>query len=365
MIVSLDDQLEWQESSRSHSPRTPTAPEALKNLRRNSPTPTPSRGGVSLKSPRSIDELTATTSIEALEKLSNYASLKSSKIVGDYIDFRDGSFLPVNMLLPLQIRVVQRVDEGEPNPTESMSPLTVGGAWLSIIAENTYESQLASLLRSRKGIEEILLDDRQILNRYLKGNLSLNGLKASRLWTGHVSESQKEAGEAELSKESDDPISVLLRRRVQLSVIEERKAILTDQQNRLRRLLARELQRQHSSKAATVQSMAVPTTEGSSAGNVSSAVSNLLKRFGTKPAVGRQVSELKDTKMTEVAETSSLSTAVIPPSAEILGLQTKLRCLQVEWYRICHKLRSCDEAEKVLERKVKRIRYVTFAFLFL
>ena len=359
MIVSLDDQLEWQESSKSHSPRTPTAPEALQNLRKNSPAPTPSRGVLSLKSPESLDDLSAASTLEALDRVCNHRSLKSSRMVGEYLSFPDGSFLPLHILLPLQVRTIIRSDNGEVCSTERNAPLTIGGAWLSVMAEYTYESQLASLLRSRKGIEEITLEDRQILNRFVKGNLSLNGIKSSRLWAGDASGRLCDSGNAELNIDTDDPIGLLLRRRAQLSLLEERKAILHDQQNRLRRLLARELQRQHSTKPTAV-SANIPSTVmvHSASSHVSNAVSNILKRFGTNQLNSKRLDEAGNNDMDEVPAVECDNFPVRETGT--CALLSKLRCLQVEWYRICHKLKCSDEEEKVIQRKIKRIRYVSF-----
>ena len=86
-----------------------------------------------------------------------------------------------SMILPLQVRTIIRSDNGEVGSTERNALLTIGGVWWSVMAENSYESQLPQLLRSLKDIEEIRLEDRQILNRFFKENLSLNGIKSSRL----------------------------------------------------------------------------------------------------------------------------------------------------------------------------------------
>ena len=364
MIVSLDDQLEWQESSKSHSPRTPTAPEALHNLRKNSPMPTPSRGAQLLKSPEALQELSTASGIDAIEKLGDSASIKSSRIVSDSLVLKDGFTLPLQMLLPVQIRTVERAEDGAASLSESYSPLTVGAAWLSLIADNTYESQLASLLRSRKNLDEICLDDRQIVNRYLHGNLTLKGLMASRLWTGKIDDEDRVVGEAELAKESDDALSTKLRKRNQASLLEERRSILNDQQNRLRRLLARELQRQHSTKSNPPNPLvsAIPPTlqviEQANTGN--HVVSSMLGKpavtlvsdasvMDSRPA--HALGKLDSTKVLKFTDSEEKEASLI---------RTKLKCLKIEWYRLCWKLRTCEETEKVLERRVKRMRYVRF-----
>jgi hypothetical protein len=360
MIVSLDDQLEWQESLKSHSPRTPTAPEALQSLRRNSPTPTPSRGTVGLKSPESLKELSVSSGLEALEKLKESIVTSTCKIHGDYLSFNDGTFLPLSMLLPLQVKPVERHEDGEVRRSDSFSPVTLGGAWLSMIAEHSYESQLASLLRSRKNIEELSLDDRQVLNRFLHGSISTKGLIASRLWAGETSGMQLEKGQAELSLDTDDVLSRRLRRRNNFIALEDRKSILTDQQNRLRRLLARELQRQHSVRTSGNASGQTPASVGPSlTSSVSSAVpvvpvSNLLARESSSKG------EVTDSSIEPVSGvTSVVQEARVNPSRqpEIVSLQTKLRCLQIEWFRLCYRLKSLDETERVCERRLKRMRY--------
>ena len=46
------------------------------------------------------------------------------------------------MILPLQVRTIVRSDNGEVGSTERNALLTIGGAWWSVMAENSYESQL-------------------------------------------------------------------------------------------------------------------------------------------------------------------------------------------------------------------------------
>lgn len=364
MIVSLDDQLEWQESSKSHSPRTPTAPEALQSLRMNSPSPSPSQGMKGLLSPQDVDELSAMSGLEVLQRMRDYKMLVSASIRGDCLCFKDGQTFPLHLLLPLQIRPVAQMDSDLKELASSTEPLTVGSAWLSVIAENSYESQLASLLRSRKNLSELELDDRRILNRYMKGNLSLMGLKASKLWTGIVSTEERELGQVELTAESDDAISVRLRKKLQLGVLHERRNILSDQQNRLRRLLARELQRQHASKVVTPTqslpqtSLSTPSANANSdASNsfVSSAVSNMLKKFASKTqSQGITVAEARTSEDESKSYQQDLKDH---PDTSDISLDVKLRSLQIEWFRIGLRLRTATETEEVLTRKIKRLRY--------
>ena len=365
MIVSLDDQLEWQESSKSHSPRTPTAPEALQSLRMNSPSPAPSQGMKGMLSPQELDELSTMSGIEVLERMRDYDMLVSASVRGDYLCFRDGQAFPLQLLLPLQINPVKPSMDSDGKDQESvLEPLTVGSAWLSVIAEHSYESQLASLLRSRKNLSELELDDRRILNRYMKGSLSLVGLKASKLWTGVVSTEEREAGLEELAMECDDSISIRLRKKLQLSVLQERRNILSDQQNRLRRLLARELQRQHASKVVTptqsvpqTSSTAVLTNAVSDASNptVSSAVSNMLKKFASKAQ--SQGIPPTETRFSEDESKVDPQSMKIHSDINDLSLHVKLRSLQIEWYRVGLRLRTATETEEVLTRKIKRLRY--------
>lgn len=365
MIVSLDDQLEWQESLKSHSPRTPTAPEILQSLRKNSPPPTPSRDSQMLQTPKALGELSSLSGLEALEKLTVSENIKSASIIGDHLCFPDGSSMLLGTTVPLQIRTVSRDENASESSNEEVCQLTVGAAWLSVVAEFTYDSQLASLLRSRKGIPEIGLDDRRIINRYLTGNLSLNGLRASRLWIGESTEDLIASGQVDLDADSNDPITIRTKRRSQLTFLEERKAMLTDQQTRLRRLLARELQRLHSSKSSTGHSQvsafqnttSVPVVpQVGQSGNVSSAVANMLKKF--KP----RSSTVLDGTSAPAQMVSGLFAAGVPETEsvhvqELALLRDKLRCLHVEWYRVGARLRGSVETQAVLERKIKRLRY--------
>ena len=357
MIVSLDDQLEWQSSSKTHSPRTPTAPEILQSLKLKSP-PTPSSINNHLQTPRALEELKSLSGLESLEKLSEGDNLRTAVIRAEYLCFTDGSALPLSSAIPLQVKVIQRGDGGEVIADDGFLPLTVGSAWLSAIAEHTYDSQVASLLRVRKGLQEIALEDRIVLNRFLHGKLTLNGLRASRLWPDAITNESREAGEIELQESTDDVLTVRYRKSSQKSSLEGRRALLLDQQNRLRKLLARELQRIHSSKhLPPVPAVSTPTVSSSPTpqqgqSNVSNAVANMLKKFkarGPEP-------ESTD------APSSSESIQQVGPEAskggDLVRLQAKLKALQVEWYRVGELLRNSKEQQGVLERRLKRRRYV-------
>ena len=336
LVISLSDQLEWQQGARTHSPRTPSAPEILRSLRKQSPPATASRWNESLS-----DESAEETNMSGFEALTMLAEhVKLGVVRGESLSFPDGCSFPLDMELPLTVRIVERKDDSlDSMAIESMAPLTVGSAWLSLVAEYTYESQLASLLRARKGLSEILIDDRRVINRYLLGKLSMDGLKASSMWSGSPSEAS-ERGLAELNAPSSDILSVRLKKKQQIQSLEEKRSMLQDQQNRLRKLLARELQRMHSVKpAATIKT----TNAISNQAEVSNVVANMLKRF--KP---------KDGTITPPTP----ATPFQPVGNNVLIQSSKLRGLKVEWYRVTEKLRSAIEEEEVLERKIKRLRYV-------
>ena len=358
LVVSLDDQLEWQQSARSHSPRTPTPPEILRSLRKTSSPPTPSRWQESENCMDDVGDITAFGNLDTLIKLTGDGILRTAVVRGEFLCLRDGSSLPLAMLIPLQVRVVERREDSSDTALESIVPLSVGSAWLSVVAEHTYESQLASLLRSRKGISEIVMEDRRILNRFLLGKLSLTGLKASGLWGSVVDASEKDTGLVELGVDSDDILSTRLKRKSQLESLEERKVMLHDQQNRLRKLLARELQRMHSMKPAPavihpplpsptpVNGPSVPVANH---GEVSSVVANMLKRF--KP---KNISTIEppspEPELVQCSERSA-------DPGQLNILQAKFRAINIEWYRVSEKLRLTIEQQQVLERKIKRMRY--------
>ena len=166
------------------------------------------------------------------------------------------------------------------------------------------------------------------------------------------------SGNTELNIDRDDPIGLYLRRRVHLNLREERKAILHDPENRLRRLLARELQRQHSAKPTAV-SANIPSAVvvHSASSHVSNSVSNILKRFGANQLNSKRLDEAGNNAMHDVPALESDNFPV--RETETCALLSKLRCLQVVWYSICHKLKCSGEEEKVIERKIKRIRYLS------
>lgn len=362
MIVSLDDQLEWQESSKSHSPRTPSAPEIMQTLRLQSPS-TPSKVNQALQSPQALADLSVVRGMEALAKLRDSENLHGTVIRAEFLCFPDGSTLPLGLLVPLQVRVIERKEDGDESMSDELVlPLTVGSAWLSLVAEFTYDSQIASLLRARKGMQEIVMTDRIILNRFLRKKLSIPGLKASKLWINEISESERLDGEKEMSAESDDVLSLRLKKKSYLDSLDERRTMLLDQQTRLRRLMARELQRMHSAKPASTAaqvgppappSVQSPTPTVPGGNDVSNAVANMLKRF--KP----RGNETATTPLAEDAEApNSRIRARTPDSAEMSVLEMRLKSLQVEWYRVGEHLRTAVETVGVVERKLKRLRYV-------
>ena len=348
LVISLNDQLEWQQGARSHSPRTPTAPEIMRSLRKSSPI-TPSRWNESLNT----EQGTAVAGFEALSKLVENQNVRLARIRGDYLCLVDGSSLPLRTLLPLQVRVTERTEDMMDSTSETLVHLTVGSAWLSVLAEHTYESQLASLLRSRKGFSDIVIDDRRVINRYLLGNLSMCGLKASSLWidTSEVDSLEREKGLAELATDSDDILSVRVKKRLQQQNLADRKTMLQDQQNRLRKLLAREFQRVHATtKPAAPQ--AAPSRSG--AADVSHVVANMLKRFKSKN--GTPIDTPPETVAT-IQPDRSIQCGNSASNLQLDLLAGKLRALKVEWNRVGDKLKTTVEAQLVLERKIKRLRY--------
>jgi hypothetical protein len=361
MIVSLDDQLEWQASSKTHSPRTPTAPEVLQSLRLKSP-PTPSSINKHLLTPRALEELKSLSGLDSLDKLCHGDNVRTATVRAEYLCFTDGTSIPLASTVPLQVKVVQRSEEGDVVSDDGFLPLTVGSAWLSAIAEHTYDSQVASLLRARKGIQEIAIEDRLVLNRFLHGKLTVNGLKASRLWPGSITPDERALGENELHADTDDLLTVKFRKSTQKATLEGRRALLLEQQNRLRKLMARELQRIHSSRSApSAAAVSVPTAVAAAPqqaqSDVSHAVANMLKRFKNN--------EKDSEKDLPVTETSSLPEEVKELTvqseclADITKLHAKLKAMQVEWYRVSELLRNSKEQQGVLERRVKRLRYVS------
>lgn len=351
MLISLDDELEWQHGSRTHSPRTPTSSDVLRSLRRMSPPPTASIGNAQLEGPDSLENLSRSAGLEALLNMVGQVRLRSSIIRGDLLCLSDGISYHLGMDVPLQGRVIEDVDEsskgvaGKGTRSSNIMQLTIGSVWLSAMAERTYESQLCALLRARKNIQEIQIEDRLVINRFLLGNLSVDSLKNSHLWMDRTT--VKATLNNELNDNFNDYLSIRTRRRDQLRILEEKKGLLEDQQMRLRRLLARELQRLHSTKAPIPTVVAAPPIIVTDA----SAVANMLKRPKAPVAA---VSEPTVPAPDEFRRVTSENLG----STQIDGLRAKLRCLHVEWYRVGDRLRNAVEAQTVLERKLKRLRYV-------
>ena len=346
MIISLDEQLEWQESSRTHSPRTPSAPEALRNLRRGTPPQTPPRSTINPEGLEDIRETSSLAGFTALILMAQENVMHKSTIRGDHLYLADGTVLPLSLPLPLRVRVINRRDDGS-NADYSVSeegiPLTAGSAWLSIIAERTYESSLASLLRARRTLQEICIEDRIILNRFLKGSMSLSGLKSTRLWSGPVDEPELDESMSEHNTDLKDVLSEKLRVHTQRIALDEKKRLLKEQQVRLRRLLARELQRIHSAKPATAPT--APTRM------VTSEDLAVEPNPPPKRAIDAVIAPL-------VSETPKPTTRVLRIRDKSI-LHYKLKELEIEWYRIGDIIRRSIEDETSLERRIKRLRYVS------
>ena len=134
-VISLDDQLEWQASMRSHSPKTPTPPMILKQLR-ETPPPSPK------------DEVSPLiTNIQPEELAHKFRACISAgslpRLSGDLLIFPDG------------INVLRTASTGVPG-TEGRA-LDAGSLWLIAACPNTYSTDIASAvvqLRSLTIVEE-------------------------------------------------------------------------------------------------------------------------------------------------------------------------------------------------------------------
>lgn len=343
MIISLDEELEWQESSRTHSPRTPSAPQALRNLRRGTPPQTPPRSTINPGVMEDVRETGSLAGMTALILMSKENVIRNSTIRGDHLYLPDGTVLPLTLQLPLKVRLINRNDDGN-NSDYSVSnevvSLTAGSAWLSILAERTYESSLASLLRARRTLQEIYIEDRIILNRFLKGRMSLKALKSSRIWSGPAEETDVDQGMDDESTDVKDVLSEKLRIHTHRTALEEKKRLLREQQLRLRRLLARELQRIHSTKPAVVTSRMV------------SADDLVVEENPPTKRVIESVSVAPLPKESPKPTIRNVRNRVKPI------LQYKLKEFEIEWYRLGEMIRRAIEDEAALERRIKRLRYV-------
>jgi hypothetical protein len=233
------------------------------------------------------------------------------------------------------------------------------------VAEYTYETQLASLLRSRKGFVEISLEDRRIINRYFSGDLSLNALQNSGVWNSLSGAISTSDSLNELSVDGGDIISSRLRRRAQLDSLEGRKIILQEQQNRLRRLLARELQRQHSAKVSTTavpststaNSLSSPQTNQASP-QVTNVVSKALNSSKAK-ATSEAFTTVESEQASDISEgnISYPKTKVPAVTRDNENLRIKLKMVRIEMFRVCSRLCESIEDQSAIERRVKRLRY--------
>jgi hypothetical protein len=339
MVISLDDELEWQRESRTHSPRTPTSVDAFRTLSRVSPQQAMSSGNAILEGKKSITEQCESDSSEALMYMASNPLVRSALALGDKLCFDDGVSYPLDLLLPLQARVTDESEDSDQPQTTRVAQLTIGSVWLSVVAERTYENQLCILMRSRRNLQNIALNDRVFINRFILGKETLESLQRSRLWTGDSkSESVMDVDTIDYA---DDYLSIRAKHIRIFRSLEEEKASLEEEQTKLRRQLARELQRIHSVKQPTA--IDTPISNGSAEPN---AVANMLKRPNT-PA--------------ELDDTASRDEPAPSKREEVQVLETRLKCLHVEWYRVSERLRSAIETQTVLERKLKRLRVIPTA----
>lgn len=283
---------------------------------------------------------------------------------GDSLFFPNGSMIPISLRLPLKVRVVIRPIEDGANKSsvsEVREDVDIGSVWLSLIAEYTYESQLASLLRSRKGLYEIAICDRRIINRYFSGALSMGALQMCGMWGPRMGPDVPDEASKELLFQGDDVISVRVRRRAQLDSLEERKTILKDQQNRLRKLLARELQRQHSSKPSNLASAQaslsapVPVIQPvQTSQDVPEIVSEVLKL--SKSSITSEVIACIDSEQSSVLSDDKCN---YPKSAEsdLIATKSRLKSFLTEMYRVNSRLNEARENQIATERRVKRLKY--------
>jgi hypothetical protein len=156
-----------------------------------------------------------------------------------------------------------------------------------------------------------------------------------------------EQSEPERSSSFQDVLSEKLRVKNQRIALQEKKRLLKEQQMRLRRLLARELQRIHSAKPAAVP-IAVSRTVS---------IDDMLPEQASMSGKRALESTVSSTQH-DVAQD------VIPRiirNRENSTMHQKLKELEIEWYRIGDNIRRMKEDEDALERRIKRLRYVVEA----
>lgn len=224
LTVSLDQELEWQRMTSTHSPRTPTMASIMKALR-ESPPPSPrpewtgeesvasgepiSKELVGVGCKRDVSkDIAEHPSLEFLFKLARACREGVGlRLVDQLIHFPDGSVCPLNTQLPIAVQTVD-VDSssvlgassvnglslGSPCQVEigpsGTARLDIGSLWLAVAAKHVYyESEIVRLIRARKHLLCIYPNDRAYILRFLNGNSSYEELTSSRLWVGQSNQS--------------------------------------------------------------------------------------------------------------------------------------------------------------------------------
>ena len=198
VVISLDDQLEWQATMRSHSPKTPTPPMILKQLR-ETPPPSPK--------PADVDNDSLPVShLTPIEVMQRFQSAVISGILpqlnSETLLFPDG--IRINRTTPTGIVI----DD---------APFDAGSLWLVVVAANTYESDIAAAARSRRGFIYAPEPQRKAIKDFLFARAPLSSL-------GGFGESS--GSEMMTDSLPDDSETMLIRKRSALSLLQSRKLAL-------------------------------------------------------------------------------------------------------------------------------------------
>ena len=304
VVISLDDQLEWQATMRSHSPKTPTPPMILKQLRE---TPPPS--------PKPADIENDSLPVSHLTPLEVMQRFQSSVISGILPQLNSET-----LLFPDGVRI------NRTTPTGLLiddTQFDAGSLWLVVVAANTYESDIAAAARSRRGFVYAPEQQRKAIKDYLFARSPLSSLG------GEFGESA--GSEMMMDSLPDDSETILIRKRSALSLLQSRKLALEEQIERI---------------SAKIEQ----TEKNKTKKDVRSIVQGLIKRTAPEPQPAPQ--EPSPMEIPEAEE--PVQTQDSEASAELTLLLAQELEAAVEYSRLSEELRLLYEQKIVLERKSKR-----------
>ena len=300
---------------RSHSPRTPTPPMILKQLRE---TPPPSPHEV----PTQLSDLSALDILIRFQSCVLSGSLP--RLSGEAVVFPDGVGISRSSSTGVQL---------------GSEVVDAGGLWLVAAALNTYESDIAAAARSRRGLMYIPEAQRRGIKEFLFGRVGVDvfGLQGS-----------VESQSSSVIKE--DPETLLIAKKVALDEVANRKEALEE---RVKELSAKieKYERQEKKKAVS-GTVADLIKRGKQVAQTTQLAQQASVLQPTQPIQPQQLDIPESPEAMDVSEEPN----VVDPEmrAELALILAEELEVSVEYLRIGQCIRELNERKFVIERKIKR-----------